>query len=403
METGYPLYWTDPLVREFRVSILECQSVGKSFEIRIREQVVRPEGGGQAGDRGELKIGKKGISFADTVMREKGVTLVTQLPIAERTEATLVIDMQWRRAMMRNHSAEHLFVGALKRLKPQLQPGYIWIDGRHGTVELTGASVTVEDILAAESEVQHVVSLDVPVTTEVVSSSKLDPATRVREGVTSKHDELRIVKIGDSDSSACSGIHVLNSGDVGLFKVIDYKITDSSVRLEFVAGEAASELVSKVFNAVLTRKYEYPYQLDQVGAVLDKSKTAWNERNELLDAVERLVIERPLTKIVGRVSFVNEYLPGFDTNRMKRLVKKMHLVGPSVVFLMSPGEKSNFIIVTNEIAASADDIAGTIIKQLGGKGGGSNDVYTGGFVGVHSPPELHQQLTAELESGLVNL
>ncbi len=403
MESKTPLYWSDPLVREFKVAILDCQPVGKSFEVRIREQVVRPEGGGQAGDRGELRIGKKSIPFVDTVMREQGVTLVAQQPVTGHTEATLLIDMDWRRAVMRNHSAEHLFVGALKKLKPQLQPGYIWIDGKHGTVELIGGSVTVEDILTAESEVQHTVSLDVPVTSEVVSSSKLDPAVRVREGVTSKHEELRIVKIGDADSSACSGTHVLRSGDIGLFKVIDYKLTDSSARLEFVAGEPAFELVSSVFNAVLTRKYEYPYEFDQLGAVLDKSKTAWSERNELLDTVERLVNERQDSKQIGRVSFVREYLPGFDTNRMKRLVKKMHLTGPSVVLLMSPGEKSNFIIVTNDITVTAGSIVSDIVKQMGGKGGGSNDVYAGGFVSVHDPMDLYEQLTTRLESCVANL
>lgn len=389
--------------REFRVTLQDCLPAGKLFEIGIRENVVRPEGGGQAGDRGELRIGKNAISFVDTVMREQGVTLVTRKPVTGRTEATLVVDMAWRRAMMRNHSAEHLFVGALKRQKSQLRPGYIWVDGKHGTIELDGASVTLEDILAAESEVQHVVALDVPVTSEVVSSSTLDPSIRVREGVTEKHQQLRIVKIGDADSSACSGTHVLTAGDIGLFKAIDYKLSDSSVRVEFVAGQPASELVSRVFNAVLTRKYEYPFEFDQLGAVLDKGKTAWTERSELLDAVESLIVERPLTREIGSISFVHEYLPGFDTNRMKRLIKKMHLTGPSVVFLFSPGEKSNIIVVTNDMTGPAESIAGDMVRLMGGKGGGANEVYTGGFVGVHNSRELYDQLVAGLESRLTDL
>ncbi|RDE13764.1 MAG: hypothetical protein C4K47_05455 [Candidatus Thorarchaeota archaeon] len=403
MESDILPYWTDPLIPEFRVTVLDCQPVGKAFEVRIRENVIRPEGGGQAGDRGELRIGKKSVPFTDTVMREQGIAVVTQEPVSGRTEAALVVNMDWRRAMMRNHSAEHLFVGTLRKHKPQLQPGYIWIDGKHGIVELTGASVAVEDILRAESEVQHLVALDIPVTTEIVDSSRLDASVRVREGVTSKHDRLRIVKIGESDSSACSGTHVLKSGDIGLFKVVDYKLTDSSVRLEFVAGEPASELVSSVFNAALTRKYEYPYEFDQLGAVLDKSKTAWNERNELLDTVERLVVERPVVEVAGKIAFVHEYLPAFDTNRMKRLVKKMHMTGASIVLLMSPGEKSNFIVVTNDINDSAESIVGDLIRQMGGKGGGSNDVYTGGFLGVRNPLELYDRLVIGLKQRLGTL
>jgi len=400
---GQKIYWSNPLVQEHRVTVIDCRPTGEGFEVGIREDVVRPEGGGQAGDRGTIRPGNKEVPFVDTVMREDGVTLITHDPVAGHTQATLIIDMEWRRAMMRNHSSEHLFVGALRRRKPQLQPGYIWIDGRHGTVELLGLPVTVEDILSAESEVQHIVAMDFPVTSEVVSSSTLDSSVRVREGVTSKHEKLRIVKIGDFDSSACSGTHVLTTGDIGLFKVIDYKLTDSSVRLEFLAGERASEFVSRVFNAALTRKYEYPFEFDQLGAVLDKSKTAWSERNELLDAIEQMVIDRPFSSHVGKTLFLREYLPAFDTNRMKHLIKRMPLKGPSVVLLFSPGEKSSFMVVTNDIPARAESIVSDTVRDMGGKGGGSMDVYTGGFIGLYDPRRLYELLAKGIESHLASL
>lgn len=398
-----PSYWSSPTVKEHLVTVTGSRAAGEVFEVGIKESVVRPEGGGQAGDQGALLVQGKRVRFIDTVLRDGEIALVTEQPIQVEGAATLEVDMEWRKAMMRNHTAEHIFVGSLKRMNPDLQPGYIWIDGRHGTVEVTGCALTIEQMTTAEAEVQRVVSLDVPVTSEVVSSDSLDPSVRAREGVTSKHDLVRVVRVGDFDSSACSGTHVLRSGDIGFFKVIDYKLEESSARFEFMAGDRATELASRLFNMVLMRKHDFPFEYDQLGAVLDRAKTLLVERNELLERVEQIMSERPVSEDVKGIAFYHEYLPGFDTGRMKHLVKKMSMKGPAAMLLFSPGEKCSIVFATNEIRTSAEEIAGQLIRAMHGKGGGSQDLYTGGLTGVRQPRETYEQLVGSLRQLLSGL
>ena len=45
-----PSYWSSPTVKEHLVTVTGCRAAGEVFEVGIKESVVRPEGGGQAGD-----------------------------------------------------------------------------------------------------------------------------------------------------------------------------------------------------------------------------------------------------------------------------------------------------------------------------------------------------------------
>ena len=61
-----PVYWTDPLRGSFDVNVAEVIRSGTVFHVKIEENVVRPSGGGQAGDRGLLKVGDVEVEFMDT-------------------------------------------------------------------------------------------------------------------------------------------------------------------------------------------------------------------------------------------------------------------------------------------------------------------------------------------------
>ncbi len=393
------VYWTEPLKSIFDVTVKTCIETEDGFEVVIEEPVVRPEGGGQAGERGTIVQSEREVQFHDTAERDGKTTLICKEPVETGT-ATLHIDMSWRRASMRNHSAEHLFVSRMKRIHDGAELGYIWVDGEHGTVDVHGENITLEEIFKAEREVQHIVAEDVPLRSRIIPASELDESIRAREGVTKKHEDVRVVSFGDYDSSACSGIHVLSTGDIGLFKVINCKFLEGRVRVEFVTGERAIREVTEVYNEVLSRKETYPFEMEQIGAVLDRSKRALEERNMLVEKVEELVTTRIRSESIEDISFIAELMPGFEPGDLRRIVKKMPFKGRMAILLFSPGRKSNFIFAVNELEQEAREIIGEIVTELGGRGGGSKDVYTGGFTEVEEPLELFQRLKNEVRESL---
>ncbi|MHA2602409.1 MAG: hypothetical protein AM324_009800 [Candidatus Thorarchaeota archaeon SMTZ1-83] len=399
MVESFP-YWIDPLKNEFPVLISACDPHEGQFAAIIQQKVVRPAGGGQAGDRGTLLVGEQEIRFIDSVTIDEKTALITEKHIPAGSSAVLFVDMEWRRAMMRAHTGEHLFAAAIKKKNEGVKLGYIWMEDDRGTVDFEGVDLSLETLIEGESDVQGIITEGIEVKTEFVKASELSSEIRAREGLSEKHDVMRIVGVGGHDSSACSGIHVINTRDIQVFKITDVKTNPEGVRVSFLTGGRAIDETSRIYNLVLSRKDEYPFELEQVGAVLDKAKGLLSEKRSLSEKVMKLLTEGPSVENIGEVSFLHEWVPGLDSKSMKTVLKKMPMEGPTAALLFSPGEKPTFILWVSELKLEAKDYVQQTVEGLGGRGGGSREVYTGGFGESESPEEIYEALVAGIRETL---
>ncbi len=399
--TSLPPYWVDPLKDQFIVTIADSRPTEEHFELAIEEDVVKAAGGGQAGDRGILIIDQEEIIVRDTMQRNGVVVMLAEKGLTRGVKATLVIDMDWRLSIMRNHTAEHLFAAALKERYPSLKPGAMWIDGDHGTVEMVGTRVGLQELFSAEKSVQNTILRDIPISTEIVKASELDKSIRARESVEEKHEMVRVVRIGDSDAAACSGTHVLRTGDIGVFKIIDYKVEEESVHVEFLTGNRAVTILCDLFNAALERRRSHPFELEQLGAVLDRGKQVATELAKVLEKMEYLLDRGPTIEDIGGISFRHEFLPGFEVSSLKRVLKNIKLDGPSAILYFAPGEKCNLVFWTNDLPHEANIYISDAVTRLGGRGGGSKQVYTGGFSDVDNPEGVYDDLVEQVKAQLL--
>ena len=387
-----PPYWNEPTRSNFDVSIENIKQVGESYHIRIKEDVIRPSGGGQAGERGNLTIDKSHIQIIDTKRESDGTVLVSgeKPPFGNRGE--LEIDMEWRLSMMRHHTAEHLFVSCIKKKKKETAVGHLWIDGNHGSVELLGQDMDFETVLKAEAEVLDIIERNMYVESHFVDSSEVDSTIRTREGLTEKHEKLRIITIGEIDSCACSGIHVSHTKDIGFFKVLDVKKKERSTHIEFTTGVKAGHHVSDIYNIALQRKYSYPFEMEQLGAVLDKAKLANDIKQKMIEKIIELLTESPSAEQIMGVNLRHEYLPGFDSRALGDLANQMVSVTPCVLLLFAPGTKSHFILRVYNMPQEASYYISDAVKQIGGRGGGKADLFSGGLAEVENPVEVYEGL-----------
>jgi alanyl-tRNA synthetase len=387
-----PIYWTNPHRNEFDVSIKSMKRVNDHYHITIEENVIRPAGGGQAGERGVLIVGNQSVDIIDTISDSGEVVMVSPKGGLEETSGKLRVDMDWRFSMMRNHTSEHLFVSMVQKRHEELSIGDLWIDGKQGTVELLNIELGLDEIFEIEEEVNRLIEKDIPVKTSFIKSSEMDANIRSREGLAEKHDKLRVVSIGKWDSTACSGIHVTRTREIGFFKVLDAKSGDERTRIEFAAGLTASSVVSNLYNEVLKRKHSYPYEMEQLGAVLDKAKLAIDDRKMMVNKITQLLTTGPSYEQIDGTRFYHEYLPGFDATTLRILANQFNVSKPSVILLFAPGPKSQVILMVNGMPKESMDYISKTIGQFGGKGGGKGDVFTGGFLDITNPQELYDEL-----------
>lgn len=395
-----PPYWTDPGIGKFEVSIKSVEKLDDCYHVTIKENVIRPAGGGQAGERGRLNVEDQSVTIIDTISDSDDAVLVIDGALTEGAKGHLEIDMDWRHSMMKNHTAEHLFVSIIKKRNEDIKIGELWIDGKHGSVDLLGAALNLDTIFNAEHEVMRIIEQDLLVRSDFVDSSSIDQSVRSREGLTEKHAQLRVVSIGELESSACSGIHVTRTGDIGFFKVLDVKTSEKNTRVEFVAGMKAASLVSKVYNMALRRKYSYPFEMEQLGAVLDLAQLAVADKQKLIEKTTQLLSSGSTVEQVADVSFRHEYLPGYDASSLRNLANQLSPSGSTAILLFAPGRKSQVILRVNEMPQEASEYILKPVNHLGGRGGGKGEVFTGGFVDVEDPMKLYEDLVSEVRRSI---
>jgi alanyl-tRNA synthetase len=340
------------------------------------------------------------VTILDTIGEPGNVVLVTDNPLTEETEGQLEIDMDWRSSMMKNHTAEHLFASIIKSWNEDITVGELWIDGKQGSVELVGATLDLDTIFEAEHNVMMIIGQDLPVKTGFVESSSIDSSIRSREGLTEKHTKLRVVSIGELDRSACSGIHVNRTSDIGFFKVLDVKTNENKTRVEFIAGLNAANVVSTIFNLALRRKYSYPFEIEQLGAVLDRAKIAVDDKQKMIEKTNHLLASGANAEQVAGITFRHEYLPGYDASSLRLLSNHLPCTGSTVILLFAPGRKPQIILRVKEMSQDASEYISESVKRLGGRGGGKGEVFTGGFVDVKEPLKLYEDLVSEIRKVL---
>jgi alanyl-tRNA synthetase len=198
-----------------------------------------PEGGGQPSDRGDLE----GVAVEDVQDRDGEVLHFLARPLAASAGATVTgqVEAGRRADFRRQHTGQHVLSAALAAAA-----GARTVSANLGeeltTVEVDLPSLSGQAIAAAEEEANRIVCRNHPVLVHWVSPGE---AARfpLRKPPPEGLERLRIVEIPGVDASACGGLHVPSTGEVGLIRFAGQERIRGRVRLQWkIGGRAWREL-----------------------------------------------------------------------------------------------------------------------------------------------------------------
>src|SRR5256712_5113485 len=230
--------------RSFRAKVVavEGEAVG------LDQTFFYPEGGGQEADHGTIDefevydVQRAGPSVLHFVRGDASRLRGTRVSCA--------IDANRREALMRNHTATHIVLGAARKVLGN----HIWQAGAHKAVDMARLDITHFDALT-DAELLKIEGLanDQVLASRQVRAKVLarDLAERkfgfrLYQGGSVPGGELRVVEIPKWDVEACGGAHVARTSDVARIKILrSTPIQDGVVRLQYTAGKAAFEAVRK--------------------------------------------------------------------------------------------------------------------------------------------------------------
>lgn len=94
-------------------------------------------------------------------------------------------------------------------------------------------SLNYEDIARIEETVNSVIAQHLDVTTEFITQKEAAERFDLKRLPENASDTVRIVKVGDYDECLCIGLHVNNTSEIGIFKIISHDYNDGILRIRF--------------------------------------------------------------------------------------------------------------------------------------------------------------------------
>ncbi|HSG05868.1 MAG TPA: alanine--tRNA ligase-related protein, partial [Nitrospiria bacterium] len=227
-------------------------AAGQTVELVLDRTPFYGESGGQVGDQGYLET-TNGLIEVHATLKPVSGFFVHQGKVAQgeiRTGETLraVVNPQTRWGAARNHTATHLLHAALREVLGEhvKQAGSLVTSNRLRFDFGHFKPLTPQEISQIETIVNERVRLAEPVETRVMGFQDA-----VREGALAFFDdkygdEVRVVRISDFSMELCGGTHCRETGQVGLFKLIQEGSVAAGVRrIEALTGEKAFTFVQK--------------------------------------------------------------------------------------------------------------------------------------------------------------
>ncbi|AKI98227.1 hypothetical protein IX53_03335 [Kosmotoga pacifica] len=253
--------------------------------------------GGQLGDRGTAE-GNQILA----VDREKGefcLVLKTMEGIEEGKVINIDIDKERRFEIAQQHTAQHLLSAILERELDVKTVGF-QMGENFSTIDITLDLFTeyqktlIENTVNTEIKAMHVVNIDF-YSPEEFKKLNLRMRDELKDKIFSQ-DKIRVVSIGEIDKNPCGGLHVKNTLEIGLFKIVKTeKVKGNLTRLYFVAGVRAirlfqteHEIIEKLIKELTCGIEEIP---ERVKTLLNNFKA--------LKSISRKYTER-LAKIIAK-------------------------------------------------------------------------------------------------------
>jgi alanyl-tRNA synthetase len=382
---------------------------GETAEVLFDQTPFYGEGGGQAGDRGEIEWtdahGQQGSATVLDVQKHAGdlfahrieVTSGT-LAIGARTQLRAGADA--RLTTRANHSAAHLLHKALANVLGGhvAQKGQL-VDAERLRFDFShNAPVTEEELARMEDEVNAVIRQNLPAETKMMAPQEAIEAGAVALFGEKYGDEVRVLTLGRSltddkpySVELCGGTHVARTGDIALFRIVSETGIAAGVRrIEALTGEAARQHLLAQAGVAKTLAQSFKVQPADVPARVE-ALTA--DRRALEKQVAELKKQLALggggsataaAEEINGVKLIARVLDGVDGKGLRGVAEDFRKqVGSGVVALIgvTEGKAAITVALTSDMAGkvNAADLARAAVIAMGGQGaGGKPDFAQGG-------------------------
>ena len=238
------MYYNDWEIKEFTATVLKVE---KNIFVLLDKTAFYPTSGGQQHDTGTIngkkllecvKQGKHIVHIVEGANFKPGDTVVCE------------INLERRKQLTQHHTATHVINGVAKKILGE----HVWQAGASKSVKKARLdithfeSLTEEQLAQIEKEANEIIKQGIPIKKSLMPRAKAEKqfGFKLYQGGAVPGTEIRVVQIEGLDIEACGGTHLNNTSEIEQIKVLkSSKVQDGTIRIEFVAGKAASSSDTK--------------------------------------------------------------------------------------------------------------------------------------------------------------
>lgn len=406
-ETAFKGYETDSIESKITDIFSEDESVDHTTGNAIivtSESPFYPEGGGEIGDIGIIE-GKEGSFVVEDTQRLKGAILhigyVKSGQLSLGDKVSLQVDKN-RPLIAANHSATHLLHAALREVLGThvIQKGSL-VDANKLRFDFAhNKPLTLDEIAKIESRVNE----------EILKNHKRErismPLKEAKKAnIMALFDEkyedpVNVITFGEFSKELCGGIHVNQSSEIGLFKLLSETGIASGIRrVEAVTGMKAYEhvisLQTELNQVANTLKCDVSMSLARTQKLLSDYKHSQKQCEKMEKSYYASLAKEWLdkAKAVGEYKIVFQSFDKLSVKTLRLIMEILRSSSKEALFvLQSKDEKITLLIGENGGKHQANTILNKVIEKQGGQGGGKANLAQGIINKAVSEKELQDLL-----------
>ncbi|MGE6358462.1 alanine--tRNA ligase [Staphylococcus capitis] len=376
---------------------VESVEAGETVYFTLKATPFYAVSGGQVADEGTIGNDKFEIAVSEVTKApngqnlHKGIVQYGQATVGAEVDAS--VNKEDRRAIQKNHSATHLLHAALKEVL-----GY-YVNQAGSLVEADRlrfdfshfGPMTQEELDQVERRVNEEIwrGIDVRIQEMGIDEAKSMGAMALFGEKYS--DIVRVVNMAPFSIELCGGVHVSNTAEIGLFKIVSESGTGAGVRrIEALTGKSAFLYLEDIQSKFNTIKNHVKVKSDE--QVVGKVTQLQEEEKSLLKQLEQRnkeITSLKMGNVEDQVEVINDLkvlateveVPNAKAIRSTMDDFKSKLQD-TIIVLASNVDGKVSIIATVPKSLTDQVKAGDIIKNMapivGGKGGGRPDMAQGG-------------------------
>ena len=265
-------------------------------------------------------------------------------------------------------------------------------------VELPGSATNTdaEMLRMLEDDVNEKIQRDVAIRQWFPDSDELARLPLRKKPTVSEH--IRVVQIGELEFCACGGTHPSTAGQIGLVKIVDARPSRGKLRLGFVCGKRAFELLRRDYDALHQAAVSLSAATDDVPNIVLQLQEQLREARYQAGELNKKLLIAGADSMIGNaqisasgVKVVCGMVEG-DMAAIRELAN--YIVGADgriALIGAKSGERYIYVAArSKDVNAGMGKILSAAAKDAGGKGGGRPDFAQGG-----GPSEMLSSMLAE--------